>query len=32
VRCQISAAHTREDLDVAVAAFKTAGKKVGILR
>jgi glycine C-acetyltransferase len=32
VRCQISAAHTREDLDVAIAAFKTAGRKVGILR
>ncbi|GJG88044.1 2-amino-3-ketobutyrate coenzyme A ligase [Gemmatimonadetes bacterium T265] len=32
VRCQISAAHTREDLDCAVAAFKRAGRRVGVLR
>ncbi len=31
VRCQISAAHTREDLDFAVSAFKTVGKKLGII-
>jgi len=32
VRCQISAAHTRDDLDQAVRAFKTVGKKLGIIR
>ncbi len=32
VRCQISAAHTRDDLDFAVAAFKRAGRRVGVLR
>ena len=32
VRCQVSAAHTREDLDFAVAAFKRAGRRVGVLR
>ena len=32
VRCQLSAAHTREDLDRAVEAFKRVGRKVGILR
>ena len=31
VRCQVSAAHTREHLEMAVAAFKKAGKKVGVL-
>jgi glycine C-acetyltransferase len=31
VRCQISAAHSRDDLDQAVAAFKTVGKKLGII-
>ncbi len=31
VRCQISAAHSRDDLDRAVAAFKTVGKKLGII-
>lgn len=30
VRCQLSAAHTRADLDQAVAAFKTVGSKLGI--
>jgi len=29
VRCQLSAAHTRADLDEAIAAFKTVGRKVG---
>jgi glycine C-acetyltransferase len=28
VRCQISAAHTREDLDQALAAFATAGRQL----
>jgi glycine C-acetyltransferase len=32
VRCQLSAAHTRADLDEAIAAFKTVGRKVGILK
>jgi glycine C-acetyltransferase len=32
VRCQVSAAHTREHLEMAVAAFKKAGTKVGVLR
>lgn len=31
VRCQISAAHTKEDLDFAISAFKTVGKKLGII-
>jgi glycine C-acetyltransferase len=31
VRCQISAAHTRSDLEFAVEAFKKAGRKAGIL-
>jgi glycine C-acetyltransferase len=31
VRCQISAGHSREDLDFAVEAFKRAGRKVGLL-
>jgi len=29
VRCQISAAHTRDDLDVALKAFEKAGAKLG---
>ncbi len=32
VRCQLSAAHTRGDLDQAVEAFKKVGRKVGIIR
>jgi glycine C-acetyltransferase len=32
VRCQVSAAHTRDDLAQAIGAFKKAGKKVGVLR
>jgi glycine C-acetyltransferase len=32
VRCQLSAAHTRADLDEAIAAFKTVGRKVGIIK
>ncbi len=31
VRCQLSAAHSRDDLDKAIAAFKTVGKKLGII-
>jgi len=31
VRCQISAAHTRADLDQAVEAFKKVGTKLGII-
>jgi glycine C-acetyltransferase len=31
VRCQISAAHTRDDLDFAVAAFKRVGAKLGLV-
>ncbi|HEY8258174.1 MAG TPA: glycine C-acetyltransferase [Gemmatimonadales bacterium] len=31
VRCQISAAHTRDDLDEALAAFKKVGKKLALV-
>jgi glycine C-acetyltransferase len=31
VRCQVSAAHTRQDLDEAVAAFKAVGRKLGLV-
>ena len=31
VRCQISAAHTREDLDFAIEAFKRVGAKLNII-
>jgi glycine C-acetyltransferase len=31
VRCQISAAHTRDDLDVAVRALSKVARKIGIL-
>ena len=31
VRCQISAAHTRDDLDGAIAAFRTVGGKLGVI-
>ena len=31
VRCQISAAHTRADLDQAVSAFKTVGRKLKLI-
>jgi glycine C-acetyltransferase len=31
VRCQLSAAHSRGDLDQAIAAFKTVGTKLGII-
>ena len=32
VRCQVSAAHTRDDLDAVVAAFVDAGRVAGLLR
>jgi glycine C-acetyltransferase len=32
IRCQVSAGHTREDLDFAVETFKKVGKKVGLLK
>jgi glycine C-acetyltransferase len=32
VRCQVSAAHSRDDLDLAVKAFVRVGKKIGVLR
>ena len=31
VRCQISAAHSRDDLDFALAAFKKVGAKLGLI-
>jgi len=31
VRCQISASHTRDDLDTAVRAFRRVGAKLGII-
>ena len=31
VRCQISAAHTRADLDEALAAFRTVGRKLALI-
>jgi glycine C-acetyltransferase len=31
VRCQISAAHSREDLDRALAAFQEVGRKLGLV-
>jgi glycine C-acetyltransferase len=31
IRCQLSAAHTREDLDFALAAFQRVGGKLGLL-
>ena len=32
IRCQVSAAHTKQDLDVAVETFKKVGRKVGLLK
>lgn len=32
IRCQVSAAHSREDLDLAVETFKKVGRKVGLLK
>ena len=31
IRCQLSAAHTREDLDFALAAFQRVGSKLGLV-
>jgi glycine C-acetyltransferase len=31
VRCQLSAAHTKDDIDEAISAFKTVGQKLGII-
>jgi glycine C-acetyltransferase len=31
VRCQISAAHTRADLDQALAAFRKVGRQLGLI-
>ena len=31
IRCQISAAHTRDDLDEAIAAFRAVGSKLGLI-
>src|SRR6059036_637500 len=31
IRCQLSAAHTREDLDFALSAFKRVGTKLGLI-
>jgi glycine C-acetyltransferase len=31
VRCQVSAAHSREDLDFALAAFSRVGKRLGLI-
>ena len=32
IRCQLSAAHTREDLDRAVSEFKKVGRELGMVR
>lgn len=32
IRCQVSAGHTREDLDFAVESFKKVGRKVGLVK
>jgi glycine C-acetyltransferase len=31
VRCQVSAAHTREDLAEALSAFQRVGRKLGLI-
>jgi glycine C-acetyltransferase len=31
IRCQVSAAHTRKDLDFALDAMRTAGRELGLL-
>src|SRR5205823_14584223 len=31
IRCQLSAAHTRDDLDFALSAFKMVGTKLGLI-
>jgi glycine C-acetyltransferase len=32
VRCQVSAAHTRNHLETALRAFRKAGEKLGLLK
>jgi len=32
IRCQLSAAHEREDIDRAIAAFRKVGKKLGVVK
>lgn len=32
IRCQVSAAHSRQDLEFAVAVFKKVGTRLGILK
>lgn len=32
IRCQLSAAHTREDLDQAVSVFRKVGRELGMIR
>jgi glycine C-acetyltransferase len=32
IRTQVSASHTKEDLDHAIEAFRKAGKRIGILK
>jgi glycine C-acetyltransferase len=32
IRCQVSASHSRADLDFAVAAFRKVGRAVGLLK
>jgi glycine C-acetyltransferase len=32
IRTQMSAAHTREDLDFAIAAFEKVGKQLGVIK
>jgi len=32
IRVQVSAAHTREHLDAAIAAFATAGRELGVIQ
>ena len=31
IRCQLSAAHTRDDLDFALGAFRRVGSKLGLI-
>jgi glycine C-acetyltransferase len=31
IRCQLSAAHSRDDIDEAIAAFRSVGRKLGII-
>ena len=32
IRTQMSAAHTREDLDIAINAFAKVGKELGVIK